>query len=99
MISNLETLRTQFDCPERNLVSAIIIRAWADLDNVDPHLQKDAYNWVHSRYDGLPQKWSFVWCCEVLGINADDLKAMTLEAPSTHKIFKLSFNRYKRKKD
>lgn len=83
--------------PEKNLLSAILLRAWADLDNVEPLIQKDAYNWIDLRYSNGAEKWSFIWICDVLGLESSEVRNLMLAHTFTHKVQKLHPYRYKRK--
>jgi hypothetical protein len=40
---------TRETLPERNLICAFLLRAWADLDHPNRFIQSDAYYWVVSK--------------------------------------------------
>lgn len=77
--------------PERQLLAAILLRAWADLDSVDKFIRNDAYYWLDLGYD---VEWSFVWICEALGLNAKKVKKNMLSKPFYESVQKVPEERY-----
>lgn len=67
-----------YSCPERHLLSAVLLRAWADLDSVNKFIRNDAYYWLDLRETA---DWSFVWICEMLGYPPKKVKKIMLAKP------------------
>jgi len=95
MIANLEIEISSNRGPERNLVAAILQRAWADLDNADRFIQADSYKWITSPDQGKP--WTFFWACEALDLDPIALRKFVFEYSFVQRHQKLSPYRYKRK--
>ena len=84
--------------PEKNLICAILLRAWADLDSSSKFVQIDAYNWVNTKLVDESTKWSFIWVCEILGLNSNKVKKVMMSIPFHQQVQKLQPDRYKKKK-
>ena len=99
MLQGLDTtILGETKTPERNLLASILFRAFSDLDNANPVIQKDAYNWVFMQYNHCDEKWSFKWVCGWLDLDPEALRQLMLNTSFTQKIQKLKKDRYKRKK-
>lgn len=82
--------------PERNLLCAILLRAWADLDSNHRITQAEAYNWIDLRYS--KGEWSFSWVCEKLDLEACQVRKKMLEIPFYQSVQKVQADRYDKKK-
>lgn len=63
----------------KSLIAAILLRAIEDLNhpNVKPHDKRHAAAWIRS--NKVTQKHiTFLFCCEVLGLSADNLRRRLL---------------------
>lgn len=64
--------------PEKNLVTAIMERAVADLFHKDAHVRRDANQWFKSNTPDM--EFSFLWCLETLDkeLNASSIRKEVL---------------------
>lgn len=76
---------------ERNLISAVIIRAWADLGSADLDLYRDSIKWVNSR---KTSKLSFYWCSMALDLCPNSLRRKILSIPFSEQVNKLQAERH-----
>lgn len=58
--------------PERELIGEVMLRAIRDL--LEPEHHHFASAWIWRRYKWKPTPFSFEWCCQVLGLDADELR-------------------------
>lgn len=82
--------------PERNLLCAILLRAWADLDSNHRITQTEAFNWIDLRFS--KGEWSFAWLCEKLDLQACQVRKKMLEIPFYQSVQKVQADRYDKKK-
>ena len=82
---------------ERNLLCAILLRAWADLDSINRFIRNDAYNWLDLR-ENPNQAWTFPWICIQLGLNARATRKKMVQNPFYEMVQKVTPERYGRTK-
>jgi hypothetical protein len=86
-----EVEKTVLKVPEKQLLAAIILRTWADLDSLDRNLRNTSYYWLDLKETC---DWSFPWICEHLGFNPKQLRRAMLTSPFYEAIQKVSAERY-----
>ena len=95
LLERVETERASLSCPERQLLSAILLRTWADLDSVNKFIRNTSYYWLDLTETA---EWSFPWICEALGLNARLLRKKMLSYPYCELVQKLGPERYGKSK-
>jgi len=89
----VELEKKKFSSPEIQLISQMILRAWADFWSPVRLIQVDARNWLNF-YD--VDAFSFIWCCEALEYSPRAVRALIVSKPFTEHVQKLKPNRYKK---
>lgn len=73
---NTEEEETGDLSPERELIGEVMLRAIRDL--LEPEHHHFASVWIWRRYKYKPSPFSYEWCCEVLGLDAEELRKRLL---------------------
>lgn len=98
----------QYDslAPEKNLISAMILRALADaqedfnpcavaINRVSPAMKLvikgSALSWLNSPSD---EPFSYLWCCDVLGVDAKRILSMTGNLRDASKLRRAFYTHY-----
>jgi hypothetical protein len=87
--------KTCSSCPERQLLSAILLRTWADLDSINKFIRNTSYYWLDLTET---EDWSFPWICEALNLNPRVVKKSMLSYPYYEQVQKLGPERYGKSK-
>ena len=77
--------------PERQLLSAILLRTWADLDSIDRFHRNEAFYFLNLKVEA---DWSFVWIRQMLNLCPKIVKKSMLENPYYEQVQKLAPERY-----
>lgn len=77
--------------PEKQLLAAILLRTWADLDSVNRFQRNDAFYFLDLE---IRADWSFVWICEALNLSPKRVKKAMLTNPYYEQVQKLAPERY-----
>ena len=80
--------------PETQLIAAVLLRAWRDLESDSYKIQRDALYYVFSKDEGF---FSFDYCCHVLKINKVQFRDFIFNNPFLSTVLKLPEDRYKKK--
>lgn len=61
---------------EMRLLAEIINRAVSDLvrEGTQDYYTRDAADWINTR-SNCPKEFSFEWCCELLGVDPETIRA------------------------
>ena len=87
----IETNHQDVSIPERNLICAMIIRAWADLGSTDDTIFRDSYKWVNGR---KTTRFSFYWCSMSINLCPLMLRRKILSIPFSEQVNKLQEERH-----
>ena len=79
--------------PEKQLLFAILLRTWADLDSIDKFARNTSFFWLDLTETA---DWSFPWLCEMLDLNPKQVKKAMLSTPYYEAVQKLAPERYGR---
>lgn len=81
--------------PEKQLLYAILLRTWADLDSIDKFIRNTSFFWLDLTEF---EDWSFPWICEQLDLNPSTVKKAMLKTPYYESVQKVAPERYGKSK-